>query len=345
MPSRVQNLVIGLGIHKQADITTQSTDFICFPKLNMDITNPTATTENNSAWIGKGTEYATSDGIFKVARDVKNRIEKYGSAEFVTWALAYTLGNVSQSGSGASGVYTITPIDPTQTLQLPYFTEVEQLDEAGSPSIDNAYLGCCIEDFSLTFNYGPGLQSVKCNVSFVGSGNVVSPSTDTVPEAHLEHNMLSQSMACTINGVDYVAATTLLNGTFTWKNNLLEREGYYPGAGLEDGFAIRGRLEIGNRIPTFEFTARLLAASTEYTKLIALTEGSAALTFTYDATHTVTLNFPEVVYETVTYGQEDGLVTVKVNVLLTQSQTGGSGPFNVPPVNAVCVCGIDNIAQ
>jgi hypothetical protein len=152
--------------------------------------------------------------------------------------------------------------------------------------------------------------------------------------------MLSQGMSLTINGVDYVAAKTTLSGTIGFKNNLLLNQGYFPGSGTQNGAAIRGRLEIGARKSSFEFTVRLLSTSTEYAKLIAQTEGSAVLGFIYDSTHQVTVTFPKVAFTMVENTEADGIVAVKVTCEPMMSGTGDT----VMPISASCQCGITGIA-
>lgn len=332
MPSRVQQLKFGLGSGKQANITTAGSTFLTFRKLNMDLTTPKYNTENDSAEIGKGNEFITQ--VFPVAYDVSNRIEKYASAEFVTWCLAYGLGKVTFGG----GTYTITPIDPGVTLELPYFSLVEQLAEGGGQAIDNLLIGNAVDSWTLAFNYGPGRQSARMTANFLGTGIVTSPSAITLPAPLSEGYMLSQSMALTINGIDYVAAKTILSGTMGWNNNLNGNAGYFPGSGLRDGAAIRGRLEIGTRAPTFQFTARLLKNSTEYTKLIAQTTGTAVLTMTFDSTHTVTFTWQKVSFQMVENTEAEGIVAVSVTVAPQFDSVNGI-------LTCSAQCGLVGIAQ
>lgn len=332
MPTRVQSLAYGLGAAKQTNISTAGTTFNKFRKLNMDIQTPRYNTENDADEIGKGSEFITQ--VFPVAYDVSGRIEKFGSAEFTTWAWAYALGGAAFSG----GVYTINPINPGTTLELPYFSVVQQLNEGGSAAIDETLIGCAIEDVETTFNYGPGRQSLRTTCNFIGSGRYTAPSGVTLPATLSENYMLSSSAAITINGVDYVAAKTILNGTMSWKNNLLANAGYFPGSGIVNSAAVRGRIEIGKRVPTLTFQARLLNSSAEFTKLIAQTTNTATLTFTYDATHTVTFTWQSVSFEMVDRGEADGIVTVNVTCAPKEHVTNG-----VLTVSAQC--GLSNLAQ
>jgi hypothetical protein len=336
MAARIQNKILGLGLGKQPDITTISPSFLRFRQLNMELAPSGFLTENDAAEIGKGDEFVSS--VFPVSWNPLARIDKYSSAEFMTWAFCYALGGVTE----ATGVYTIKPIDPcVDGLELPFFSVVEQVCESGGMALDNAFLGCAVEDVTYDFNYGPGRQSGRVTVNWVGSGKITTPSAVTVPAVVSEHYLLTGSMQCTINGTNYITAKTLLSGQIAWKNNLLLGPGFFPGSGMQDGAAIRGRLEIGVRASTFTFTARLLKNSVEYQLLIAQTTGTATVTVTFDATHTITFNYPMVQYETVINGEQDGLVSVTVNVA-TKSDPAASPA--VAPVTVTAQCGITGIA-
>ena len=339
MATRIQQLAYGLSANKQSNISTLAATFLRFRKLNTEIHTDQYQTETDAAEIGKGNEFI--EEVFPVSwSGPGGQIQKYASAEFLTWALAYGLGNVAY----ASGIYTITPIDPGTTLELPYFSIVQQLAEGGGQAIDEAHIGCAVKDVEFSFNYGPGRQSAKCNVTVVGSGNLVSPSAVTLPSVLSEHYMLSQSMSLTINGTDYVGAKTILSGSMTWNNNHLLNAGYYPGSGVTtNGFsggaaAVRGRIEIGPRTCGFQFTVRLLHTSPEYAALIAQTTGTIVLTLTYDGTHTVTITFEQVSYQTLTRTEADGIAAV--TVIVAPQYNSSSGILSVSSQ-----CGIATIAQ
>jgi hypothetical protein len=336
MSARVQGLILGLGNAKQADIATASASFLRFKKIDTTLTSPHPVTENDAAEIGKGNEFIS--GVYPVSYDVANRIEKFASAEFVAWAWAYALGNPVQSGASPNYVYTVVPIDPATGLELPYFSVVEQVPEGGGSAIDNLYIGCAIEDVTYQFSYGPGRASSKCLVNWVGSGKVTTPSGVTIPALQTEKHMLAQSMSLTINGVDYVSNKRILSGSLAWKNNLMLQAGFYPGSGLQSGYAIRGRLEIGARVPSFTFTVRLVSGSDEYTKLVAQTTGMAVLSVNYDANNSAQWTWQKISYQVVENTEADGIVAVTVTVAPQYHATNGILTF-------VGKCGITGIAQ
>src|SRR6185436_11604570 len=105
---------------------TASATYNRWRKIDAGIPTLNYGTETDKDEIGKGNEFISQ--VFPTAWDVSdNRIEKFGSAEFTAWAWAYALGNVQL----ATGLYTIKPLDPAVTIELPYFTIVNQLPEGG----------------------------------------------------------------------------------------------------------------------------------------------------------------------------------------------------------------------
>ena len=335
MATRIQNKILGLGLHRQADIITANSTFIRFRQLNAELAPTGFMQENDATEIGKGNEFISASGVYPVSWNPAARIDKYTSAEFLTWAWAFALGKVAE----VTGTYTLTPIDVcVDGMELPYFTVVEQVCESGGQALDNAFVGCAVEDVTVDFNYGPGRQSGRVTVNWVGSGHMTTPSGVTVPAAVSEHYMLAGSMVMTINGTDYIAAKTMLSGQISWKNNLLLGPGFYPGSGLQNGAAVRGRIEIGPRVSGFTFTARLLKNSTEYVKLLAAATGTATITMSFDATHTMTWTYPSVQYETVVNGETDGIVSVSVTVATKYDPTLGV-------ISVSSQCGITGIAQ
>lgn len=333
MAARVQGLILGLGKAKQADISTIAASFLRFKKLNMDLTSSGFQTENDAPEIGKGNEFISAAGVFPTAFTPGNRLEKYCSAEYLTWLLCYALGGVAE----VAAVYTITPIDNGTTLELPYFSVVEQVPEGGGSAIDNAFIGCAIEDFLLSFNQGVGRQSASVSANWIGSGKITTPSAVTVPAVQSETGLLAAMItALTINGVDYVTAKTNISGSIGWKNNLTR--GYFPGSGTQNGAALCGRIEIGARVPSFQFTVRLLATSAELTKLLAQTTGTATITFQFDATHLITFIFQSVSFEMVDNTEAGGIVAVQVTVAPKWHSSNGV-------LTCTAKCGVTGIAQ
>jgi hypothetical protein len=312
MPARIQSLTFALGSAKQTSLTSISPTFNTWRKLNMDVPFLLAETENDSAEIGKGDEFAHQ--VFKTAKSATGRIEKYGSAEFTAWGWGYAMGDVGLS----AGLYTVHAIDPATTLELPYFSVAALLKEGGVQTIDEAHLGCTVEDVETTFHYGPGRASVRTVVNYSNAGNSLVPSGLALapPALITENYMQSSSMAITINGTNYASAKSILLGTMGWKNNLLLPLRYRPSVGgLDgDGFAVGGGTLIGARAPSLTITAFLLNTSTEYASLVSQTPGTGVITLTFDGTHFCTWSYPKVVVQRVEKTQEEGIVAVTVGL-------------------------------
>jgi hypothetical protein len=336
MAARVQQLILGLGKGKQTNISTAGSTFLRLKKLNADLTTPKPIFENDAAEIGKANEFIAQ--TYPSHYEVANRFEKYASSEFVTWACAYGLGNIVQTGSTAPYNYVITPLNPGTTLELPYFSVVEQVSEGGGNCVDNLYVGCAVEDWLYQANYGPGPKSSKMTVNWAGSGLLTTPSAITVPALTLENNMLAASMALSVNGVDYVATKRILTASVGWKNNLLLNAGFFPGSGLQNGLQVRGRMEIGARVPSFQFSARLLYGSTEYNTLVAQTTGTATLSVQHDANNSVSFAFQQMAFQAAENGEGDGIVTVTITGAPQYNATSGI-------LTVTTNCSIAGIAQ
>jgi len=322
MPTRIQALGIGLGINKQTDIATLagSPTFMKIRKLDTGFYTDDYQTEDDADEIGKGTEFISQGGVFPVQYDFMGDINKYGSAEFTAWAWAYALGNVAY----ASATYTITPINPATTIELPYFPIVQQLSEGGSSAVDELHYGCMIDSVTTSFQSGTGRKSVSTNCRFHGSGKLLTPSAIVLPSSvQTEKYMLAPSMSATIIGTDYVAAKTLVNGSMSWNNNPLLDDGYFPGSGTQNNASIRGRIECGARRPAFSFEVRMKNNSPEYAALLAQTSGTVVITLTYDSTHYVTWTWQRVSYKSVTRGEHNGIATVRVTAAIQEDSTNG----------------------
>ena len=164
-----------------------------------------------------------------------------------------------------------------------------------------------------------------------------------LPAAIAEKLLPSASLACTINGTNYVNAKSFVSLEATWKNNHRLDAGFYPGSGFQipgdaDSGAIRGRLEVGDRELGLQFTARFANGSDELTKLEALTEGTAVVQLSHDANNDLTLTYQRVTFSVVELGDTDGIVTVQVTVLPMKHAQNGL-------FTAVAKCNTDDIAQ
>ena len=340
MPARIQGLKFGLGSAKQVNISTISPTFNTWRKLDKTLPFLNPGTETDKEEIGKGNEFITE--VFKTAKQPAGlSIDKYGSAEWILWCFGYALGDVALS----SGLYTIHPIDPGTTLELPYLTVVAQVAEGGGSATDAAMIGCIVDSVDLVFHYGPTRASVKCNAVLAGSGISTLPSGVSLSTALTEAFMSASSMAISVNGVDYVSSKQVLMGSISWKNNPILPLMFTPGSGLDsDGFAVGNRIFIGDRDVQLTFTSFLEHTSTQYAALVAQSTGVTTVTFTFDATHYVTFTFNITSFETAEQTQEDGIVAVTCKMAARYDPTVvGGKPNNVLIVTGKCA--INDIAQ
>jgi hypothetical protein len=321
MPARIQQKVLLLSQGKQSAIATLyagSPGYLQFTQLNSDLATPNFQTESNAPEIGKGHEFATQQ--FATVFDPAASLDKYGSVEWSTWAWAFALGGVTVAGGSPPYTYTIVPINPATTIELPYFTIAEQLAEGGGSAADYAYVGCALEEVMSVIKYGAGRATHKCTASWIGSGNVTMPSGIAAPGVTTELNMLSGSAAITINGTNYVTAASsgrILQVQMGWKNNLNKGAGFRPGSGtqsLDSGLAaqVRDWIPIGTRVPTFEFDALLQHNSPEFNALVNQTQGTAVIGMTYDSNDKITWTWEQLSYKVIQNKAEEGLVAVHV---------------------------------
>lgn len=317
-PANIREILVGFGKNKQADIATKNTaaGLWRMNKLNASFMPPKLNTEDDAAEYGKGHEFA--ENVYKTSWDVSGQLEKYLSSEFGAWGMAFSLGHVVKTGAEPNFIYTITPADPvTDGIELPYFTVLEQIRPGASAVIDRANIGCAVEGWTWTVGSGPGRANSKFVVDVVGSGKHDDAPALVMPVATAEHLLPSSSLAATIIGVDYVAAKDIISLEATWKNNMRLDAGFFPGSGFQTALtpssgAVRGRLEFGDRAATLKFVARFKNGSTELAKALALTEGTAVISQSFDANNSLEATYHRVIFSVADLGETDGLVSVEV---------------------------------
>lgn len=343
MPANTREILIAFSKNKQADIGTANTaaGMWRLNKLNTSYAGPKLNTENDATELGKGNEFPQN--VYKTFWNVEGQIEKYLSAEFAAWAMAFGLGKSQKTGSAPNLIYTCTPLDPvTDGIELPYFSFVEQIRPGASVVLDRMAIGCAIQDFTLTIASGPGRANSKLVVNFVGSGKHASPSSIVIPNATTEKLLASASLAMTVNSVDYVTAKKIVNLELTWRNNLRTDAGFYPGSGFHTtdptSGAVRGRLEVGERELAFRFTARFDASSTELAQVENQTEGTAVLSLTYNANNSLQLTVQRVQIASAELDEADGLVTVNAECAALWHSSNGL-------ITALAKCNVDDIAE
>jgi hypothetical protein len=331
-PVKIRELLIGLGFAKQVDIATPltATSLVRFRKLNADTVNPHLNTENDSAEIGKGNEFATE--TFNTSWDVGPfTLDKFLGSQVAAILMAFGLGNVVKSGTSPNFTYTCTPIDPTTApagLELPYMSYVEQLRPGASAVIDRIYSGCAVEEFNVVVTRGPGRANSKITASIAGCGRFTAPSTIVLPALAPDVLLPAASLTFSAQGVDYVTAKTIEEVSFGLKNNIDLESGFFPGSGFQtpadaNSGAVRGRLEIGDRTPTIKYIARLTKDSAEYAALQARTTGPVIIGLSNGTNHSLLVTFWKCAYQVVTLSEKNNVVMVEVTCLPEWDATNG----------------------
>lgn len=312
MPANIRETSIAFGKKKQSAIGTANVlgDLWKLDKINASLADIQLKTESNAPDIGKGHEFETAS--YLTNWDVQGQIEKYATGNFAAWAFSYALGKVVKSGSGPY-LYTITPLNPVNDgIELPSFSFLEAIRQGGSAVLDRMAVGCVVDSLEYTIGSGPGRANHKITVGFVGTGKLTEPSAITHPAATAELRLPQATAAITINGVNYVSSKNIVLARFGWQNNHRLDAGFYPGSGTQDGAAIRGRMEFGDRVCAFSFVARFENGSAEITKLKAQTSGTATIQTTYSANEDLLITLQQMVFRAVVIGDTDGIVTVAV---------------------------------
>jgi hypothetical protein len=318
-----QQLQFGIGFTPQSNLVTpnKAAEIWRVGKSNAGFSKFGLTTESNAADIGKGSEFATQ--VFPVSWDVSGSIEKILSSEMAAWAFIFGLGTAN--ATYANGLYTVHETDACDGLDLPSFTVVEQLGAGcpGGAGLDRAGFGCVIGDFAIKFSNGPGRNNSMITANFAGCGANAQPSAIVLPAALVEHELRGGSATVSINGVDYVSDKSLLSLDMGFANNLRLDQGFFIGSGVQDGAALRGRMERGNRAYSLSFVARLSAGSTEYTKLKSLIPGPATITLTNSTTESLSVTYHKVQFSSVDVADDNGIVTVQVGCTILEDATDG----------------------
>lgn len=312
--ANLNELLIGLGYAVQASISTQPAAPLYWrlPNLNKKPWSQKVVNDDDRGEIGKGHEFPTQQWKSHYDNGVYT-VERPASSEILAHALGFGLGSVTATGSAAPYTYTIVPINPatnTTGLELPYFQFVQQIRPGGSAVLDQLFTGCAVKSWKLAVKQGPGRLSAVVTEDIVHSGICTSPSAVTIPASYVWHEMQSPSLALTINGTNYITGKNFVSLDMGWDNNF--RAGFFPGAALQDGYAIQARFEIGDRTPSFNFVARFNNGSTELATLLALTAGTATVGLTNGTNDTFTGTWQAMAYKVVELGDVDGIVTVSV---------------------------------
>jgi hypothetical protein len=329
-PANIRETKIAFGMKPQADLATINTtaELWSLTKTNpaLGVVNPV--TEDDAQDIGKGDEFPTT--VYPTNLDTAAVIEKYCSSEFMAWLFCFTTGKATKSGTAPGSLtYSAVPGDPVvNCINLPPFTYAEQIRPSPDSVVDRALLGMVVNDWTLSLASGPGRANCRVSVNTVGTGKVTFPSGIVFPAVTPEHMLNASGAIININGIDYVANAGFISAEFRWNNNVRLASGYYPGSGQQDGFAVRGRMEYGNRECTLTFVARAAKGSVEFANLMNQTEGTTMISVegatigAGPAQHGFSLSMLRTMTSGVVNGEADGIVTVNCTVRVLKPTSG-----------------------
>ena len=335
MPN-LNELLVAFGKAKQTDLVTANLvgGLWRLGNINRTLADPQFVNENDETWLGKGHEFATQQFLSHVAPQ-PHPMEKYLSSEFAAHMWAFGLGKVVKTGAGPF-TYTCTPmLGAADGDEQPSFSYVEQMRPGANVVIDRMLVGCVISNFEIAISRGPGLANARATVNFMHSGKITEPSGIAMPAETAENLLNAYSLTATFLTEDYVALKTFESLNLGWDNQL--RDGFYPSSGQQEGYQIQGRLEYGDRVPTFNYVARLTKDSTEHDKVKALTTGTAVFSLTKDANNSMTVTWQKMSFQTATIGEAEGKVIVQVTGKpLYHSSNGLVTAVVVTPVDGIC---------
>lgn len=319
----IQELASAVGTDIQADIATASTAYLRVPQINPDLANVELKQEDDGADIGKGDEFPTQ--LIPTNWDVSKTLKYYLNSHMVQWALGFGIGKFTTATAGGGTRHTCVVLDPVADgICMPLFSAVEAFRQDGDPAVlDRLLVGLAIEGFQIDLTSGPGRQNAQLSVDIVGSGRFTDPSGVTLPAVTAQKRLDATNLSCTINGTNYVTAKSFVSLSFAWKNNVRLDTGYFPGSGSQNGGSVRGRMEFGTRQASLRFVVRFAEDSDEITKMEAQTTGSAVFGIVGATGNDFQVTLPKVGYKTSILGNDNGLLTVAVEVTPLKHATNG----------------------
>jgi len=326
--ANIRETKIAFGKKPQTDLHTKNldADLWSLTKVNAALTVIDPQTEDNAQDIGKGDEFPTE--VFPTVMNVAGTLEKYACSEFAAWCFAFGLGSVVETAAGTGFKYVCTPQDPAvDCLDLPPFTMVEKIREPPDAVVDQALIGMVVNSFTFNMESGPGRANCRFSAEMVGSGKIEAPTTSIIPALTPEHSLNAASATLKLQGIDYVATKQFISCQVVWNNNVRLDTGVYPGSGVDaHGFALRGRMEMGDRSCEVTFVARAAKGSLELQSLLTQSEVTDSQITVTGATigagpekHGFVMKFPRTRMSATVNGEQDGLVTVNCSMRILKA--------------------------
>jgi len=305
-----QEAVFGFGREKQSDLVTGNliAEILRLSTINAVPIIPAFTTEDDSDESGNGHDFPSNN--FAVSKALTMDFEAYLTSYKMAWLSAFCLGATVKTGAGPF-TYTSTPLDrAVDGCELPAFSILQQV--RGTDVLDQLLIGNVVNSFQVEIASGPGRASSRVTANILGIGKVTDPSTLTMPALTAESLLSSASLALSANGVDYVATKRIKSLTWGFNNNVDSARMFFPGSGLDGGFAIGGRMEVDKREASLSFVADFDDTQDEITKLIAQTEGTAVISQSFSASEEYTATFHRITFGEITANRDGNRIEVAV---------------------------------
>jgi hypothetical protein len=316
-----QKLAVSFKAQTALQTANVSADYQTIVKTNAGLAKVDYMLDSDAADIGKGSEFAQN--AFPVSKSTSMTLERRLTSEWAAHLFQFGFGTANTVAVGEvtnAELYTCIQTDVNDGLDVPTFSVIEQLGTV----LDRSIVGCAVNDFKISFQTGPGRNNTMTTVNLVGCGKTVEPSGITLPSVPLvEHALNGANATVVLNGTTYSGGNkSLMTMEASFNNNLRTDTGYFIGSGSDGVFAIKGRMERGNRQYGLGFTARLETGSPELTALKAQTTGTAVITIVGAAfpapdaafSHSLILTYPKVQYTAVDVADDNGIVVVNVTV-------------------------------
>lgn len=286
-------------------------------------------TQDNSGYSTQN-DFPTEQWL--LSHDVSRQFEFDLASEPAGRILRGALGSIATSQPAAGTDPTVyrhvfVPQDPNTSRQLPAYSFLEQVGSA----IDCLYPSGVFE--SLSFR-GQGIDRIKAAFGLRGSGKRTNPSgvTWATHVSEVSGHKYFFNSVCEVkiadagaltNEVNYSSQKRIESWTLDYTNNLLAEDGYRPGStafqtsGDVTSGAVRSECLFGSRAIRAGFVARVDAGSDEHLALQSQSDLDFKViltgpTISNSYTHKLTIAAPLTRYETVDYGQQNGIVTLQI---------------------------------
>lgn len=341
-----QNMKTAIGFNKQAALQTalSAGSLVRLAHTSGDFAFPKFISDNNRDDFGKGTPFATNTFPNRIDFDwpFNARLTSLNAAIIC----GFGLGTVVKTAAGSGFQYVCTPINAqTADPDMPSTSICQQLDESSGHAIDILNAGCCVEQFGLSLKNGTGRDTSLITAQFVGSGKHAKPSSITIPSPATEHEMnLGTVTTLSVRSVNYISNKLFVDSEITYKNNIQQDLGFFPGCGSQSGYAIRGRMLRGMPDLTFNMTVFINKDSTELTDYLAQTEGAIQIIQAGDVigagpeTHKIQIDVPRMKFAAYDVQSVGMYTAVKTSCEVLQPNSG-------EPITITVVTDHDGIMQ